>query len=721
MNILSRSMFANGGPAQQEPSIPELIGYYVSQGYNALEIKEMLPDLAMGDIEAAVSQLGGSINSAVASPGANEFEGNFNVLPQIPETTVTANKDGMTTMNPSFPERATPPELPSLDDISIDPPELQQVLAATAQFGKDSQFIMLTSPNYSFNLSEEEARQILNMPSTDINMIDPEMPSDLPVVEEEDNLPEITEIGTSSDLSNLQIRDKTNNSVYNLPKDFQQQVEGGMLGGITLYSIINNRDFEFSPDVAAILENFANMDEPFRISEKLGGSFEERRGTFASPGDFGYGAQEVGRQFGNIASPIAEGIAGFVGELGGGARGRQAAQDFIPDVDISKRDIGLARLLQIPGVQYQAPEVYDASKDLSEIAKDNVKVDTKEETPTTNDDAIGTPIESDAVAAETATEDKNITGASTDPEGTGDKPGEDSGEDKLPDINTLDDSNDAAAEISNSIFNNKDTQRLMRNIGKGLTQYGNFAEGIGKGSAAAAEERVLEEQLEAQRKSEEAIAGVEPLLKPTDIKGLDLMAKELNTNIGFFEGGEASIDIMNETINLFEDSVRDGVPITGLPGRFERFKDEASAFAGYYKEPSAATKILNMIEQVKQRSIRAILQESGRTISDTDRDIVNRVFGDLDLTSPPGEILKKLKNARQSLVTSNIDKRDTISTTYKLMQNPAYGNVGTDAISSYKDLLEKIINTKDYSFNSPIIFGNTDLGRSSDSIFIDAT
>ena len=720
MNVLNRKMFANGGAAQAEPSIPELIGYYVSQGYNALEIKEMLPNLDMSDIEAAVSQLGGSINPAVASPGANEFEGNFNVLPQIPETTVTANQDGMTTMNPSFPEGATPPELPNLDDISIVPPELQEVLAATAQFGKDQQLIILTSPNYSFNLSEEEARQILNMPNTNIDMIAPEMPSDLPMVEE-DNLPEITDIGTSSDLSNLQIRDKTNNSIYNLPKDFQQQVEGGMLGGMTLYSIINNRDFEFSPDVAAILENFANMDEPFRVSQRLGGSFEERRGTFASPGDFGYGAQEVGRQFGNIASLGAEGIAGFFGELGGGAAGRQAFKDFIPDIDISKGDIGLARLLQIPGVQYQAPEVYDASKDLSKIAEDNVKVDTKEETPTTNDDATGTPIESDAVAGETATEDKNITGASTNPEGTGDKPGEDSGEDKLPDINTLDDSNDAAAEISNSIFNNKDTQRLMRNIGKGLTQYGNFAEGIGKGSAAAAEERVLEEQLAAQRKSEEAIAGVKPLLKPTDIKGLNLMAKELNTNIGFFEGGEASIDIMNETIDLFEEAVRDGVPITGLPGRFERFKDEAAAFAGYYKKPSAATKILNMIEQVKQRSIRAILQESGRTISDTDRDIVNRVFGDLDLTTPPGEILIKLKNARKSLVTSNIDKRDTISTTYKLMQNPAYGNVGTDAISSYKDLLEKIINTKDYSFDSPIILGNTDLGRSSAGIFIDAT
>ena len=211
------------------------------------------------------------------------------------------------------------------------------------------------------------------------------------------------------------------------------------------------------------------------------------------------------------------------------------------------------------------------------------------------------------------------------------------------------------------------------------------------------------------------------MLKPSDIKGLDLMAKELNTNVGFFEGGEASIAIMNDTISLFEEAVDKGVKITGLPGRFERFKDEAAAFAGYEKEASAATKIQNMIEQVKQRSIRAILQESGRTISDTDRDIVNRVFGDLDLTSPPGEILKKLKNARQSLVTSNIDKRNTISTTYKLMQNPSYGNVGTDAISSYKDLLETIINSEDYSFNNPIILGNIKLDRSPAGIFLDTT
>ena len=703
MNTLNRRMFANGdvANAQQNPGqmidIPNLINYYVSQGYNSVDIKEMLPEVPMAVIESAVNSLGGSVNPAIASPGANEFTGDINPFVEMPETTTLANQQGDTTINPSFPVGAESPELPSEADISLVPEDIRRYMDATAGLFDDEG--MVTAIMMNFDLSEEEARNIVGMsmkPNTNIDIIEPSL-QQVSLTPKEDDLPEISDTQTSSNLKKLQIKDKKTNSTYTLPENFEQQVKERMIGGTTLYSIINNKDFEFSPDVAAILENFADMDEPFRVSQKIGGSFEERRGTFSGPGDFGYGTQEVGRQFGNIASPVLEGIAGFFGELGGGAQGRQAVQEFIPNLDVSKSDIGLARLLQIPGVSYTPPEVFDATKELEALA-------TQETTP------ITTQEDSDVVTQTEEEINKDIE-EETETLSTGDpakqkQPGDTKDKENIPGLNTLSDDNDGAEQIASSIFggfgeffNSDANLRMMRNVGKGLTQYGNLA----------------------QRKSEEAIAGVKPLLKPSDIKGLDNMAKELNANVGFFEGGEASIAIMNDAISLFQEAVEKGVPITGLPGRFERFKDEAAAFAGYEKEASAATKIQNMIEQVKQRSIRAILQESGRTISDTDRDIVNRVFGELDLTSPPSEILKKLENARQSLVVSNIDKRDTISTTYKLMQNSAYGNVGTDAISSYKDLLEKIINSKDYSFDSPIILGNTDLGRSSAGIFIDAS
>ena len=91
-------MFANGDAVvqpQRNINIPELVGYYVSQGYNALDIKQMLPQLDMADIEMAVSQLGGSVNPAMASPGADEFNSSsFDVLPRIAETIVTDSPTG---------------------------------------------------------------------------------------------------------------------------------------------------------------------------------------------------------------------------------------------------------------------------------------------------------------------------------------------------------------------------------------------------------------------------------------------------------------------------------------------------------------------------------------------------------------------------------------------------------------------------------------------------
>jgi len=90
MNILNRRMFANGdvANANQSPSkmidIPNLINYYVSQGFNSVDIKEMLPEVPMAVIESAVNALGGSVNPAIASPGADEFAGNINPFVEIP-------------------------------------------------------------------------------------------------------------------------------------------------------------------------------------------------------------------------------------------------------------------------------------------------------------------------------------------------------------------------------------------------------------------------------------------------------------------------------------------------------------------------------------------------------------------------------------------------------------------------------------------------------------
>ena len=72
----------------------------------------------------------------------------------------------------------------------------------------------------------------------------------------------------------------------------------------------------------------------------------------------------------------------------------------------------------------------------------------------------------------------------------------------LPQGMTVATENDQAEQLFTTLgnaFNSDANLRMMRNVGKALTQYGNLAEGIGVGSAAASEERQLQEQLDAKR------------------------------------------------------------------------------------------------------------------------------------------------------------------------------------------------------------------------------
>ena len=129
-----------------------------------------------------------------------------------------------------------------------------------------------------------------------------------------------------------------------------------------------------------------------------------------------------------------------------------------------------------------------------------------------------------------------------------------------------------------------------------------------------------------------------------------------------------------------------------MEGYVVRGIDKIQAFFGATDQNvSDSTKIANYIDQVKQRSIREILNESGRTISNLDRDIVNDVFGEINLTDKPSEIRKKLSNARENLIRNNEDKKRSIESTYSIVRNPAYQGVGINAVTPFVDDILRII------------------------------
>jgi hypothetical protein len=149
---------------------------------------------------------------------------------------------------------------------------------------------------------------------------------------------------------------------------------------------------------------------------------------------------------------------------------------------------------------------------------------------------------------------------------------------------------------------------------------------------------------------------------------------------------------MNDLISLFEEAQANGTPVTGMLGRFERFKDEASAFLGRDKEASVATKIKNMIEIVKNRQIRELLGESGRTISNLDREIVDKVFGEISFTDLPKESLKKLREARGTLQSSARQYQRDVKTGREQLRSKQAGSVGQTYLSEYGDLINDVLN-----------------------------
>jgi len=636
MNILQRKMFAQGDVVNAGPKpridIPKLIQYYVSQGYNAAEIKEMIPNVSFSEIETTVSGLGGSVNPAIASPGASEFTGNINVFQEIPETKVIQRQ-------------APKVELPK--NIELD--QIRKYIEATKDLGTDNQILGL---KVNFNLTDEEAKEYLALPETSIEMPDPSLAS-LDVVE-------VTEEPTtgfaSSDLQSNQIRDKLTNSIYQLPANFSEQVEQGRIGGTTLYSIINNRDFEFSPDVAAALENFAKMDEPFRISERIGGSFEERRGTFAGPGDFGYGAQEAGRGLANIGRPILEGIAGFAGELAGGQRGREKFQDFIPGDEISKRDIGLARLLQIPGVSYIPPETADLSKQLEDLEKTSAVSDKAigDETEDTKKEEVKEFLKQEGLE-ETIIPDEDL-----------DK---DTDVDADKDADAQAGTSQAAGVVpagdfqrAGNVFSNPNFVRFVANLSKGLATSEDMASGLAKGAALAAEERGLRD-LEQQKFDQELqLELIDKMdagkMDLTDAKKVYDLNNTANTAAQSFQNSTSTLALIKELENVLKSKNP-----TSLSSFTKDILEKAGVALGQdktgsiedFKKLSSTEQARKLSTLISQANIREILGESGRTISNFDRQIVQDLSTAIVIGAPAAsnllslnEVDKRIRNNMQT-------------------------------------------------------------------------
>jgi hypothetical protein len=259
----------------------------------------------------------------------------------------------------------------------------------------------------------------------------------------------------------------------------------------------------------------------------------------------------------------------------------------------------------------------------------------------------------------------------------------------------------AAKKLGLDVFSSDKFLRAIRNIGSQLVEQGTMGAGLAKGAAAFAKEEAARELAKQKFQEELLIKSAGALGKEMKFSDIEAVAKrgdKLNQSIKDFEGNQSALALMDDAIRLFETARDKGEAVTGFPGAFNRFKDQFIAAAGIEGiDTSSATQIQNLITVLKNRSIREILNESGRTISNLDRQIVDQVFGKLDLTSKPDEILKKLKNSRQQLVDNALKYQSDVRLNASALKQPAAGQFGQEYLLGKTNIIAKILAASDFS------------------------
>jgi hypothetical protein len=215
---------------------------------------------------------------------------------------------------------------------------------------------------------------------------------------------------------------------------------------------------------------------------------------------------------------------------------------------------------------------------------------------------------------------------------------------------------------------------FIRNVGGELTRTGQMGAGLASGASKAAEERAARElmadkeerdyrmklrlakaeaDLEARNKLAEGI-------KPSDIKTFTGFEDDIGNALSQFDESERIVSDINQILN---DDIKDPGAF-GAKGFLAKINDKLRNAAGYGEtkwenlDPAVKTQVI--LDVTAQRSVRQILGESGKTISNLDRDIVARIFGNVNIWTSPAELSKLLTNSRDNIVESMRKDQSTV-------------------------------------------------------------
>tara|TARA_R100001509_G_scaffold66523_1_gene36967 strand:- start:9915 stop:11807 length:1893 start_codon:yes stop_codon:yes gene_type:complete len=243
-------------------------------------------------------------------------------------------------------------------------------------------------------------------------------------------------------------------------------------------------------------------------------------------------------------------------------------------------------------------------------------------------------------------------------------------------------------------FGGQKFKDFLGSMGKQLVRTGSFM-GIPLGTADFVDSETAKRAAEAEaeialRKEQIKQTGKDTGPSIRDLKNIKDSSVEFNTAAKDFSGARAAVSLINEVLNLVEQSKKQGAAkLGGFKGKFDILTDGVLAALNIDRLPSAATQVESILDILRNRNIREILGESGRTISNLDRQIVERVFGSFGFMDNPNTVEKKLKSSRDALLNNMESYKENMQSNFDFLQ--AAGSFGQSRALNHAKAMQDAI------------------------------
>ena len=183
--------------------------------------------------------------------------------------------------------------------------------------------------------------------------------------------------------------------------------------------------------------------------------------------------------------------------------------------------------------------------------------------------------------------------------------------------------------------------RFLKNVSAGLATAPDMATGLATGAAMAAEERFEEEKLAGQ------VSEFDKFLAKEGVKNINKFkdkepeyAANLSESIFEVETSDAVLKAITDAKKLVQTGDATGlIPVLG------EYWNEARRFTGMSIELSTREAAKNFINDIINGNIKELTGESGRTISNLDRQIAGSLVGKIEWSTSKENVLDKLDKA----------------------------------------------------------------------------